>query len=298
MWLSRGDVVHLHGGPYTAAVAPAAGGRITSLRWSAAGTTRPLLVEWDGQGFPEHDWPKAGAFPMVPFANRLAPEGLEFGGRSVRPLAGPAGFAVHGIAHRRAWSLLERSTDRAVLGIEQAPGGEGWPWAWRATQEIRLDEQGIEVAVTVANESAEAMPLTIGWHPYLATHRGAQAADLWHDAAARFELDERGAASGEPRAASFGMRPGETAAFAPWPGHLSLRLRGDGLVRVTCQAGGALVLHRPAIGEYLCAEPVTSVPGQITALPAGAQRTLVWRCAYEPAAAAQSEPSPKTSLHA
>ena len=81
MPLSSDDLVELHAGAYTATVAPAAGGRVASLSWHSGATQCPLLVGWDGRPFDEHHWPKAGAFPMLPFANRLPRDGFRFRGR-------------------------------------------------------------------------------------------------------------------------------------------------------------------------------------------------------------------------
>ena len=61
--LSGHDIISLRGGAYAAAIAPSAGGRVASLRWARRGLSRPLLVQWKGDAFDEHAWPKAGALP-------------------------------------------------------------------------------------------------------------------------------------------------------------------------------------------------------------------------------------------
>src|SRR3954462_7314058 len=142
MLLCARPALDLRAGPYAARVAPAAGARLTSLEWNDGGARRSLLVPWDGQDFDEHHWPKAGAFPMLPFANRLPREGFRFGGQQVSPEAGPGGFAQHGCAHRRAWQVAEHADRHAELRLEHG-ASVSWPWSWSARQEVRLDEDGI-----------------------------------------------------------------------------------------------------------------------------------------------------------
>lgn len=244
-----------------------------------------LLVAWDGRTFDEHTWPKAGAFPMLPFANRLPRAGLCIAGQTVRPRPGPNGTAMHGFAHRRAWSVTDACPDKAVLAFVHRAGDEAWPWAWSATQEVCLGDAGLHVSIRVRNDSPGPMPLTIGWHPYHPLPCGETSVDLSHDAACRFDLDEEGRAQGNALPPAFDLEGGETAAFAPWGGRLHLRIPDIGTIRVNAKAADALVLHRPAGGgDYLCAEPVTSLPGAMTLLESGAERRLDWSCSFEPEA--------------
>lgn len=63
-------------GTLTATLAPAAGGRVTSLSSRAtAGERIDWLVPLDDAvragGFESTQWPKAGCYPLVPFSNRI-----------------------------------------------------------------------------------------------------------------------------------------------------------------------------------------------------------------------------------
>ena len=287
MQLSCRELVELRSGPYRARIAPEAGARVASLAWCGAGRELDLLVPWDGAPFDEHGWPKAGAFPMLPFANRLPARGFRFGERDVRPEAAPNGLVQHGVAHRRPWRLVAVSPDRATLRFD-ADATAGWPWAWSADLVMSLGTSGLTVRMSVRNRSREAMPLGMGWHPYHATPPGLLAHDLSFDAAARHELDAEGKAARADAAPAFGMQPGETAAFSVWAGYARLRSAG-GRIAVSCAGARHLVLHRPAGADYLCIEPVTVLPGRLGedaawrgpgVLGPGQARQLSWTCGF------------------
>lgn len=292
MRLACDDMIELGSGPYSARVAPAAGGRIAALTWREGERTVPLLVEWDGQAFNEHDWPKAGAFPMLPFANRLPREGFVFRGTLVRPEPGPAGFALHGSAHRRAWSVVESTSQRAVMRCTHDGGDAGWPWPWVAEQVVELGQRGMTVTLSIKNEASEPMPLAMGWHPYHPADPDMAGECLEFTARARHELDENGCAGSQIEKPSFTVQPGETAAFSEWIGSARLHFPAKGCIAVSCTGASGLVLHRPVRGNYFCAEPVTLLPGRLGektesdgsgVLHAGRVRRFTWTCGFAPA---------------
>jgi aldose 1-epimerase len=287
--LSCEHLIELRAGCYLARVAPAAGGRVASLSWLGAAAPRALLVEWDLAAFDQHAWPKAGAFPMLPFANRLPPNGFRARGTPVCPEPGPEGFPVHGSAHRRKWEAVAVSGTQAVLRYAHKPGDAGWPWTWSAEQEMDLSDAGLTVVIRVRNESEGSMPLGIGWHPYHPLPPETSAISKRIQAEARRELDEDGRAAETGAEPVFGMRPGETAAFVGWDGGFRLPAV-DGTIVVTCEGASSLVLHRPAAGDYLCAEPVTLLPGHLCEdtdesgpgwLQPGDTQRFSWTCGFE-----------------
>ena len=290
MRLDCGAQVELCAGGYHVTVAPAAGARITSLAWREGGVSHPLLVNCDVEGFDEHDWPKAGAFPMIPFANRLAPRGLRVGDREARPEHGPGGFPVHGFAHRRVWELTRRTEERAVMRLLHDGASEGWPWAWSAEEEVRVAPQGVTVRLRVKNESDTPMPLGLGWHPYHPICPQTDALGLAVSAGSRHDLDPEGRAGQEARLPVFGMNRGETAAFDAWSGTFRLALQAQRALRLECLGARRLVLHRPTSGDYLCVEPVTVLPGHLGRegsdawlVAPGSAREILWSCGLEPA---------------
>lgn len=289
MELTVAHALQLRSGAYTATVVPEAGGRIASFEWLGGGSPLPLLVGWDGTRFDEHDWPKAGAFPMLPFANRLPPEGFSFRGRSVRPCHGPGGFALHGSAHRRTWTCIDASDRRVVMALSHDGTGDGWPWAWSARQVVQLDDDGLSVDLTVTNAASDTMPLSMGWHPYVSVPGHARHKALQFAAATRHALDPDGRALPATPALGRSVERGETAAFGGWEGRVRLPL-GHGEFALSSDQAQVLVLHRPPVGDYLCVEPVTRLPGMLGdgqaldgELAPGRSRTVSVRCTFHPA---------------
>ncbi len=98
-----------------------------------------------------------GAFPMAPWAGRVRHGRFSFAGREHQLPLGMPPHAIHGVAHDRPWRVV----DAATIAIDL----DGrWPFQGSVTQRFALDEDGLEVAMTL--EAVEPMPATIGWHPW------------------------------------------------------------------------------------------------------------------------------------
>ncbi len=269
---------------YEALLAPTAGGRLMSLNWVGDGPAQPLIVPWDGQPFDPHAWPKAGAFPMLPFANRLPAQGFVYVGRRVQPQASAPGHVLHGLAHRAAWVVREAGADSLTLEWAHAPDAQ-WPWALRAHQTFQIGAQGLSLHLRVCNEDDVNMPLVMGWHPYHPLHDGAQLV-----AQARHALDEQGrAGAASPADAGLGAAPspGDTLAFSGWDGFVRLPQGDAGAIITRSRGAYCLVLHTAHNGRYLCVEPVTQLPGHLVDAPApdilapGETAHLKWSCAWQ-----------------
>ncbi len=290
----EGPQVTLRAHGYEAVFAPSAGGRLASLHWQGGGTAHALVVPWDGRPFDPHDWPKAGAFAMLPFANRLPPQGFDFRGRRVQPHPGPQGAPLHGLAHRAAWTVIDATADTLTLRWVH-PADEEWPWAFVAEQAWQLGPQGLSLRLEVRNAERVPMPLVMGWHPYHPTGDDLPARGGRLRAQAQHALDAWGRA-GDPAPLPTGapvMPPGgATVAFSGWDG--AFRLAWGAAGALVTHSGGAscLVLHAAPDGRYLCAEPVTRLPGHLAmahepaCLAPGETGRLTWLCAWEAEGAA------------
>jgi aldose 1-epimerase len=98
-----------------------------------------------------------GSYPMVPFAGRIRDGAFTFRGRAVKLERNWPPNAMHGTGFVRPWEV----TGPATIATDLGPG---WPFRGRVKQLFTLDEDGLDVRMTV--EADDAMPVTIGWHPW------------------------------------------------------------------------------------------------------------------------------------
>ena len=140
--------VVLEAGDVRAIVLPDAGGRLGSV--VVAG--HELLVN-DNRDDPVR-W---GCYPMAPWAGRIRLGRFAFGGRQHQLPLGAPPHALHGVALDRPWRVDGATTISIDLD-------ERWPYPGRVRQEFALDEEGLDVTMTL--EAGEPMPATIGWHPW------------------------------------------------------------------------------------------------------------------------------------
>ena len=285
----------MRAGRYEASIAPNAGGRVTRLSWvNDWGHRAELLVPLTSANFDPHQWPKAGAFPMIPFANRLPDAGifseLEWGKIvSVSPNG-----RQHGLVHRRAWKVNSANKSHVHLSFTHDQVSVDWPWRFSAEMEMDLHDDGMVVVIRLTNNAEQPMPAVIGWHPYhpLASTQD-NAAALVLEAKQRIPLEKSGRISPRHKWSSFSAFAAldtviETTAFSGWKHDARLKKSLDIEVQIGGQGWDHLVVHRPVDSNYICIEPVTLLPGEIGQtvdpnglgmLLSGETLTAIWTCA-------------------
>lgn len=256
--------VELAGGGYRVAVDPARGGAILSACWH--GTA--VLAPWD-ENLPPF---KAGCFPMLPFANRIADGRFRFAGHDYTlPVNLPQeNMAIHGFARDHAWTLAAHAAQHVVL--EQDFAAAGNPYRYHARQEIAVSEQGIRIALSVRNDGDAPMPFGIGLHPWFARTKGTT---LGFASPGAFGRDARGLPVMPPRRVAVFEADGPGAldeypwfdgCFANWTPRLAAIVRQQDGLAVDLVADGAfrhLHVFVPHDRDVLCAEPVSHAPDAI-----------------------------------
>ena len=151
--------VTLRRGDWRLAVRADLGGALTALSHG----TEPVLRA----SAPDVSAPlDTACFPLVPYANRIAHGRFRYGGRpwQLPPNFGAHPHALHGVGWLSAWRVLER--DAAAIVLEHRhDGGPAWPWGYRATQRIAIDDGGVDLSLEVESRAGEAMPIGLGFHP-------------------------------------------------------------------------------------------------------------------------------------
>ena len=181
-----------HAAPYTAL----RDGDVVRLRDTAHDVglvihprTGNLAVEMTVKGVPVLHYPPAPAdegqrprfagIPfMAPWANRLDEPGFRFGGRHYvfnKELGNVRGDRpIHGLVTFAPWDVVEAKADASSswltsrLDFYRQPAWMAqFPFAHTIEVTYRLRDGAVEVVTRVMNLSAETMPLSIGFHPYL-----------------------------------------------------------------------------------------------------------------------------------
>lgn len=235
---------------------PGWGGRIAGL--SAEGLE--LLLPITSNAFDPLDWPRAGAYPLMPYSNRLRNARLAFNGVEHALPAHPAArpHTLHGVSHTQAWQVLSADAGQALIRCDYH--GEHWPWAFRAEQAFVLDGNRLIVTLRLSNNGDTPMPAGLGLHPYFQRHAGMRA--RWRTGR-EWRIDEEYLATGtfDEAPQTWTLAADDHAARAHyqsrWDGQLELNYPQG---RLSIQASPELshfVAFAPAGSAYLCLEPVS-----------------------------------------
>jgi aldose 1-epimerase len=251
-----------------------AGGRLTRLSWRrSSGHIVDIVVPMTG-GLRLPRWPKAGAYPLIPYANRIAQGRLSFTGRSYEVAPHPDAYphSLHGHSHLERWICSATGDAFADLSLA-CDRSKFWPWSFEARQRFSIEKDRLAVTVSLRNTDRVPMPAGLGWHPYFATAGSTtlvfDAEEWWPHASDYLPL-------GHPQPLDRDLRSplvaeeGLTAYLGGWSGKVQV-IREDG-VQITLLADKIfdhLVVHRPTKAAYLCIEPVTHVANGFNLAAAG-----------------------------
>ena len=253
----------LENGPLTLTLLPGLGGSVGALRHNGEDVLRPLPPDAEPSPL------ETAGFPLFPFSGRISDGSFTWQDRRValQPNFLPETHAIHGQAWLSAWRVADSDASRARLVFEYERGD--WPWRYRAEQDFRLLEDGLELTLSLTNESDELMPAGFGWHPYFPRQ----------DARVKVAVDRIWKAE-------TGMIPDQLAQPTPaedlrdwrvvdqldldnaytvatpdaemeWPGR---RLRVD---MTSDPALGHVVVYAPPGRDFFCVEPVSHAPDAV-----------------------------------
>lgn len=154
-------MIQLRSGELSCDIAPQLGGCIAGLWFGGV----PVLRSQPAAELASVR--QAGSYPLVPFSNRIAHGSLYWQGTQ-HPLVrnnAPEPHAIHGVGWQRPWHVLESSETFAMLAYEHRPDA-AWPFAFDSSQTLRLRDHVLELTLSLTNQSADAAPAGLGWHPY------------------------------------------------------------------------------------------------------------------------------------
>ncbi len=111
----------------------------------------------------------AGSYPLVPYSNRIGHRQLHWDAQDylLAQNFAPEPHSIHGVGWERPWQLEASSASHAVLSYCH-PGDASWPFAFDSRQTFTLQDQALELQLSLTNRAAVAAPAGLGWHPYFA----------------------------------------------------------------------------------------------------------------------------------
>lgn len=259
----------LQAGDLEAHVHPSCGGRIGRFFKRINGQEFDFLMPLPEQPFDAGAWPKAGCFPMLPFADKLPENRLRWNGHDVA-VADPDGPPwFHGWGLRSAWEVVERTATTCELRM-RFEGSSRWPWPFAGRLRFEMAPGGLNVVLSMTNLAQVAAPASIGLHPYLRWPEGTQAMvrgrRVWIA-----DPDRPGAFRPYEKAAADAWFDGDMDApgsppnlfYEGWDGTVRITYAGTAAELHLCSdSPGFLTIFAPRNGAgYLCLEPGICLPG-------------------------------------
>jgi aldose 1-epimerase len=269
--ISDPAIVELRAGSLSLGLVPDIGGSLAWFRRDGVDLMRALTDARRAA----RDVLGVAMFPMVPYANRIAGNAFEFGGRrwQFAPNNPPERFNVHGTGWRLPW---QAARDAAGVTLELEHRAPAEPYSYRATQHFALSPDGLRVALRLTNLGPVPMPFGMGLHPWF---------DREPDTMLRFTAGQfymegpQGVATERlrtPPELDFSAgRPlpntWRNNDYGEWVGEAELRFpdRGTGL-RVTADPiFGHLMLYADPDQPFFCLEPQTNAPTAFNRIASG-----------------------------
>ena len=194
-------LTHLHTDRLRVAIAPHLGAGIASLEANIDNRWIPILRSTPRAADPERVNDLA-AFWMIPWCNRISRGRfpwrnslIDLGTNWTDPGRDPS--AIHAIVHTRPWDVIHTTPESVSCRLAYTPamrtnGDLAWPW--RFTTDIRYtlaEAAALRIDITVTNDDDTAMPLGIGFHPFIPRDPAAHGADVRLHAETRGRMEAR-----------------------------------------------------------------------------------------------------------
>ncbi|MDE2582044.1 MAG: aldose 1-epimerase [Rhodospirillales bacterium] len=292
-------MITLSAGEASVVLAPEAGGAV--LGWRIG--RQPLLRATDPTALLRGRGRGMGAFPLVPFSNRIAGGRFAFGGREYRLARADTSFPIpiHGLGWVRPWQLAavsERAADLRLVHPATEADRALWPFAFAADLRVALTATTLSIGLRLVNRHDGPAPAGLGLHPFFPRTAAASlrfaATGVWRATPERLptvhvpvppEWDHRA-----------GLKIGTVAlddVFTGWDGRAEVTLAPvapvSEPVTITLTASPIfrhLVIYTPPGAGYFCVEPVSHMTDAIHHL---ADRTDTGLAVLAPGGALEGE---------
>jgi len=267
-------LIALRCGAMACDIEPGLGGCIAGLWHKAQPVLRPAPRDLQSPR-------QAASYPLVPYSNRIAQARMIWQGKChlLRPNHPAEPHAIHGVGRLRPWLVTRQEPASVQLHYAHSPDAD-WPFAFCATQELRLDTGALKLSMTLLNRAPCNVPAGLGWHPFFLKRPGM---DLRFAAQGRWEMGVDMLPT--HRVASAGVAAGcDTLVldhcFDGWSGPAEL---GDDRLRIAVTSDQTrLVVCTDPSRDFVAIEPVSHVNNAIGMLAGGASATALGLVVLKP----------------
>ena len=256
MTASSSSSFELRAGALRLALRPDLGGAIAGL-WHGSTpilrSTEPAALTTSRAG---------GAFPLVPYSNRLGYRRFRWKGRdhTTAPNFDASPHSLHGVGWLRPWQVESSNALEVVLRCVHAADAD-WPFAFEARQYFTLTPQSMSVQMVFTNTADVAQPVGLGWHPYFPRRARSrlhiEVSDRWESDAS--QLPTRKVA--QPGIDSDVTHLEFDHCFEGWRG--AARIRDEKFSLQLSSSLAYLVVYTPRDQDYFCIEPVSHLSDAI-----------------------------------
>jgi aldose 1-epimerase len=258
----------LTAGALEAHIHPSCGGRIGRFFKRLEEEEFDFLMPLPEQPFDPDTWPKAGCFPMLPFADKLADNRLRWATYTVE-VADPSGPPwFHGWGLRSSWDVVERTATECELRM-RFEGSSRWPWPFAARLRFSLDASGLDVTLSMTNLAHVSAPAGIGLHPYLrwpaGTRTEVRGGGVWVADTLRpgsfHPYDRESADAWFAGDMSLPTSP-PNLFYEAWDGFIRIQYANGQELHLASSLPATLTTFAPKNGAgYVCLEPGICLPG-------------------------------------
>ena len=210
----------------------------------------------------------AASFPLVPFSNRIAGSRFRWLDKEIAlPVNHPVtNHSLHGIGFQSAWDVITAEGNRVSLQLTHKQDHR-WPWSFHSEQTFLLDDSGFHWSIRLRNDSDEAMPAGLGFHPYFAGQDARLQFDaerVWTSGSDRIPI------AAEPNIGENAFNTAKSIAghdidhcYDGWDGVASIDWPDSGRRLMLSSSARNVVLFIPPGGDSFCFEPVNHVSNAV-----------------------------------
>lgn len=254
------QAITLRCGSLRADVLPAAGGGLARLDLvhgeAVLPVLRPLKLAAGATPTPS----QLACFPLLPWSNRIAPDGFVWDERTIVPAPNRAGepCPIHGDGWQQPWQVLAQSGAGVVLTLDRRHAA---PFSYQACLRYVLEPSVLRVTLEVTNTGTHSLPFGLGLHPWLPRNGRvmlrAPARAVWRSGPDRLPREK----AVVPEAWDFSAwralpEQGVDNVFSGWDGQADLRWEESGLNLGIDADMSYYILYAPAGADFFCFEPV------------------------------------------